>query len=377
VPENGYIRQVAADRFASETDVGVLVIGGGQAGLAMGYHLVDRGLSFLIVDANPEVGHIWRSRWDSLRLFTSAEYNDLPGKQFPGTRGTYPGKEEIADFLEAYAEEARLPMRLNTRVASLAREDGSYLARSEDAEIRARQVVIATGPFHIPFTPAISQDLDPGLPQIHSADYRNPESLPAGKTLVVGGANSGQQIALELSDSRPVELAVGQSLPTLPQRPLGRDIWWWLTMMGISRVTVGSRLGQRLSQRDVVIGGGLRELRRRGVLIRPRVVGGSGQTTTFDDGSAEAYAAIVWATGFRIDHSWIEIPEIKDERGQVRHVRGVTESPGLYMLGMTWQHTRTSALLGWVGDDAAYLADQIEAAQRGLAAPATSAQATS
>jgi putative flavoprotein involved in K+ transport len=350
-----------------KTDAEVLVIGGGQAGLAMGYHLADRGLEFLIVDANPEVGHVWRSRWDSLRLFTSAEYNNLPGMNFAGTRGGYPGKDEIADFLQAYVDEFQLPMRLNTEVTSLTREDGTYVARGQDTTISARQVVVATGPFHIPFIPPVSEELGPELPQIHSAEYGNPGSLPAGRLLVVGGANSGQQITLELSESRSVELSVGEKLPTLPQRPLGRDIWWWLTMMRVSRVTVESRLGQRLSQRDVVIGGGLRELRKRGVVIRPRVVGGSGRTVRFDDGSTGDYDAIVWATGFRVDHSWIEIPEVKDERGQVRHVRGVTESPGLYMLGMTWQYTRTSALIGWVGEDAAFLADQIEAARQASA----------
>ena len=178
---------------------------------------------------------------------------------------------------------------------------------------------------------------------------------------MVGGANSGQQIALELADSRDVEIAVGQKLPTLPQRPLGRDIWWWLTATRLARVPVSSRLGQRLSQRDVVIGGGLRELRRHGVGIRPLVTAASGRTITFEDGESADYDGVVWATGFRIDHSWIEVPEVKDERDQVRHVRGVTDSPGLYLLGMTWQYTRTSALLGWVGDDAAFLADQIEA----------------
>jgi putative flavoprotein involved in K+ transport len=376
VSPNGW----TASRVASESmnstsniETEVLVIGGGQAGLAMGHHLADRGLRFLIVDANPEVGHVWRSRWDSLRLFTSAEYNDLPGMQFPGSRGSYPGKDEIADFLAAYATEFDLPLRLGTQITSLTRQDDRYLARSEDATIWARQVVVATGPFHTPFTPAIARYLDPDLAQIHSADYRNADILPAGRTLVVGGANSGQQIALELSDSRPVEISVGEKLPTLPQRPLGRDIWWWLTAIRLPRIPVESRLGQRLSQRDVVIGGGIRELKRDGITIRPRVVGGSGRTVTFEDGSAADYEAIVWATGFKVDHSWIEIPEIKDERDQVRHRRGVTDSAGLYLLGMTWQHTRTSALLGWVGNDAAFLADEIQARYRALGAAETPA----
>ncbi len=342
-------------------DPETLVIGGGQAGLAIGHELAARDIPFLIVDANSEAGAVWRSRWDSLRLFTSTQYNHLPGMAFPGTPGAYPGKDDVADFLAAYTRQFDLPVQLDTAIRSLAREDGLYVARTNGEEIRARQVVVATGPFHVPFIPPIADQLDPQLPQIHSADYRNPDGLPRGRTLVVGAANSGQQIALELSESRPVDIAVGERLKTLPQRPLGRDIWWWLSLVRLPKITIESRLGQRLSERDVVIGGGLRELERSGVTVRPRVAGGSGRTVSFDDDSSADYEAIVWATGFRVDHSWVEIPEIKDQQSQIRHVRGVTDSPGLYVLGMTWQYARTSALLGWVGNDAAYLADQIEA----------------
>ncbi len=351
------------DTSVATEGVDVLVIGGGQAGLAMGYHLAERGLSFLIADSNPEVGHMWRSRWQSLKLFTAGQYNDLPGMSFPAARDTYPGKDDVADFLQTYAAKFELPVRLSTTVTHLSRRDGGrYRAETSTGPIEADNVVVATGPFQVPFVPDMAGELDPELTQLHSASYRNPDDLPAGRILVVGGANSGQQIALELSGSRQVDIAVGGKLPTLPQRPLGRDIWWWLTATRLARVPVSSRLGQRLSQRDVVIGGGLKELRRRGVGVRPRVVEASGQTITFEDGASSDYDGVVWATGFRIDHSWIDVPEVKDERGAVRHVRGVTESPGLYLLGMTWQYTRTSALLGWVGDDATYLADQIETA---------------
>ena len=346
-------------------DLATLVIGGGQAGLAIGHALAARGVRFLIVDANSEVGAVWRSRWDSLRLFTSAQYNGLPGMAFPGPLATYPGKDDVADFLGAYARQFDLPVQLDTKITSLAREeDGVYVARSDGEEIRARQVVVATGPFHVPFIPPIADQLDPQLSQIHSAAYRNPEGLPGGRTLVVGAANSGQQIALELSQSRPVDIAVGERLKTLRQRPLGRDIWWWLSLVRLPKITIESRVGQRLSQRDVVIGGGLRELERSGVTVRPRVAGASGRTVSFGDDSSADYEAIVWATGFRVDHSWVDIPEIKDEHGQIRHARGVTDSPGLYLLGMTWQYTRTSALLGWVGIDAAYVADRIEAGKQ-------------
>lgn len=355
--------------------VDVLVIGGGQAGLAMGYFLAERGLSFVIADANPEVGHMWRSRWQSLKLFTAGQYNNLPGMRFPADPDTYPGKDAVADFLKAYVEKFELPVRLDTAVTRLSRaDDGAYLAETTTGPIHAEQVVVATGPFQVPFVPPIAEQLEPGLTQLHSASYQSPEDLPEGRILVAGGANSGQQIALELADSRDVEIAVGQKLPTLPQRPLGRDIWWWLTATRLARVPVSSRLGQRLSQRDVVIGGGLRELRRHGVAVRPRVTDARGRTITFEGGESAEYDGIVWATGFRIDHSWIEVTEVKGERDQVRHVRGVTDSPGLYLLGMTWQHTRTSALLGWIGDDAAFLADQIEATKHAPAGSETLAE---
>jgi putative flavoprotein involved in K+ transport len=341
----------------------------------MGHHLAERGLTFVVADANPEVGHMWRSRWQSLKLFTAGQFNNLPGMGFPAARDTYSGKDAVANFLQAYVEKFELPVRLNTTVTRLSRADGGgYLAETTTGPIRADQVVVATGPFQVPFTPGIANELDPELTQLHSSSYQGPGDLPDGRSLVVGGANSGQQIALELSDSRQVEIAVGAKLPTLPQRPLGRDIWWWLTATRLARVPVSSRLGQRLSERDVVIGGGLRELRRHGVGVRPRVTRASGRTITFEDGESAEYDGIVWATGFRIDHSWIDLPEVKDERGQVQHVRGVTEALGLYLLGMTWQNTRTSALLGWVGDDATFLADQIEATKQAPAqsdAPAT------
>jgi len=336
------------------------VIGGGQAGLAMGYHLAQRGLCFEIVDAASEVGAVWRSRWDSLRAFTPAQYDNLPGLAFPAPPDTYPGKDDVAGYLQAYAARFKLPVRAGTRVTSLTRSDGVYLARAKGGAWEARQVVVATGPFQVPFIPPIAKELDPGVRQLHSAEYRNPAIMPPGRILVVGAANSGCQIAAELAATHTVELAVGQRMPAVPQRPLGRDVWWWASMLRLDRVTVGSRLGRRLASRDQVIGGGPRQLaRRHGVRIRPRATGAAGRTVRFADGAAAEFDAVVWATGFTTDHSWIDIPSVRDERGRIRHQRGITPSPGLYVLGLTWQHTRTSALLGWVRNDAAYLAGQI------------------
>src|SRR5918996_628551 len=342
----------------------VLVIGGGQAGLVMGYHLAQRGFRFKILDANAELGDTWRWRWDSLKLFTPAQYDSLPGMPFPAPKDTYPGKDEVADFLKTYAEAFGLPVQLNAAVRSLALEGGIYVARTDQDEFAAKQVVVATGPFQVPFVPELAKDFDAGVFQLHSVDYRNPGSVPEGRILIVGGANTGCQIALELSETHDVEISVGQRLPTVPQRPLGRDVWWWGTKIGLSRVPVTSRLGKRLSQRDVVIGGGLRELRKLGVNVQPRLVKVSGRSATFEGGDSTIVDAVLWATGYRTDHSWIELPDLKDERGLVKHERGVTDSPGLYLLGLSWQHTRTSALLGWVAEDAEFLAEHIEALNR-------------
>ena len=342
----------------------VLVIGGGQAGLVMGYQLAQRGLRFAILDAGTEIGDAWHRRWDSLKLFTPAQYDNLPGMPFPASRDVYPGKEDVAAFLKEYVRRFKLPVHLNATVRSLTVDGGIYSARTDAETFTSRQVVVATGPFQIPFIPAIASDFDADVVQLHSVDYRNPGSVPDGKILVVGGANTGCQITLELSASREVEISVGQRLPTIPQRPLSRDVWWWGTKLGFTRVSVASRLGRRLSQRDVVIGGGLRGLGKRGVKIRPRLDSARGHRAIFDGGDTSEVAAVLWATGYRLDHSWIDIPDLKDDRGVVVHVRGVTSSAGLYMLGLSWQHRRTSALLGWVAQDAEFVADRIESFSR-------------
>jgi putative flavoprotein involved in K+ transport len=343
----------------------VLVIGGGQAGLATGYHLAQRGSHFLIVDAAADGGEAWRNRWDSLQLFTPPQYDNLPGLRFPAALDTYPGKDAVADYLQTYAAHFQLPVQRGTTITSLTRTDGGYVAQAGEKAFHARQVVVATGPFQVPFIPPVAEGLDADLPQTHSADYRGPGGVAAGRVLVVGAGNSGCQIALELSASHRVDLSVGKAIPTMPQRLLGRDLWWWATGIGLSRVTATSRLGTRLANRDQIIGVGPRQLaRQHGVRIRPRVATATGRAVTFADGQATEYNAVVWATGFTVDHSWINIPAVKDDSGRIRHIRGVTPAPGLYMLGLTWQHTRTSALLGWVGNDAAHLAARIASYER-------------
>ncbi len=210
----------------------VVVIGGSQAGLAVGYHLAKRGLRFVILDAGSEPGQVWRSRWDSLTLFTPAQYSGLPGLAFPLPKDTYPSKDDVARYLQSYVSALDLPVRLNAKVTSLTQRDGAYAVETADEEFTASHVVVATGPFQVPFVPPIAGDLDEAVFQIHSADYRNPAQLPEGRVLVVGGGNSGFQIAEELAATRNVDLAVGKRVQSLPQRLLGRDLFWWLSGIG-------------------------------------------------------------------------------------------------------------------------------------------------
>ena len=337
----------------------VIVIGGGQAGLAIGYFLARQGRDFRILEAAPEPGAAWRERWDSLKLFTPVRYSGLPGLAFPGDPDSYPGRDDVAAYLSDYARHFHLPVNCNRTVASVCKADAVYLIETRGGTYEADQVVIATGPFQVPFVPAIAERLDPHVVQLHTSAYRSPGDVPEGRVLVVGGGNSGFQIAEELSSSRDVHLSIGSRQTPLPQRLLGRDLFWYLEATGLIRKTIDSRIGRRLSGRDTLIGSTPRALRRRGVELHPRAVAADGSTVTFSDDAKLDIRGVIWATGFRSDYSWIDA-RVFDERGRVVHRRGVTRSPGLYFLGLTWQHTRGSALIGWVKDDAHYLSQRID-----------------
>jgi putative flavoprotein involved in K+ transport len=345
---------------ASDELLDVVVIGGSQAGLATAWHLARQNLRFVVLDAGPELGDTWRSRWDSLTLFTPTQYDALPGMAFPGPADTYPGKDAVAGYLKAYAAAFNLPVRLNARVIRLGQTAEGFEIRTQDEVLRARQVVVATGPFQVPFVPPAAQRLDDSVTQLHSAGYRNPRALPPGPGLVVGGGNSGFQIAEELAATRQVDLSIATRAPILPQRLGGKDLFWWLTRLGLMQVTAESRLGRRMSSREFIIGSSRRRLRAAGVRFRPAVASADGRTVRFADGTSLDAEVVIWATGYRSDYSWIHIPGVTHDR-QVAHRRGVTEVPGLYFLGLSWQHTRGSALLGFINEDAAYLADRIAA----------------
>ena len=351
-------------------DVEVAVIGAGQAGLAIGYFLRGQGRRFVILDRAGEIASAWRERWDSLTLFTPRRYSALPGLPFPGDPDGYPTRDEVILYLERYAEIFEPPIDLNSEVKKLERShDGRFSLELEKRTITADQVLVATGPFQTPYVPKLVEKLAGDIFQTHAVGYHRPDEVPESTVLVIGGGNTGFQIAKELSATHKVELSVGSRQKPLPQRVLGRDLFWWLTKARILNKTVDSRLGRKLSTRDTLIGSSPRGLRKRyGVEVKPRVVDAERRTVRFDDGSELEVDAVIWATGYRPDYSWIKLP-IFDEDRRLRHRRGVTDVPGLYFLGLTWQHTRGSALIGWVKDDARHIAERIADYQASKARP--------
>lgn len=332
----------------------VVVVGAGQAGLALGYYLTRAGLDVLLLDRAAHVGESWARRWDSLRLFTPARYDALPGLAFPADPWSYPGKDQVAAYLAHYATRFELPVHTGTDVVRLeGTADDFRLHLAGGKTIRAARVVVATGAFGRPWTPPFAAGLDPAVAQVHTDDYQRPGLLPPGPVLVVGGANSGRQIALELARAgRTVHLSEGARLRELPQRPLGRDLFWWLTATRAIHAPATSRVGRRLRANEPVIGTPRRALRAAGVAFHPRAQGAAGSTVRFVHGQSVQTAAVVWATGYRHDDTWITTPDALDETGTLIVDDGSTPIPGLYAIGRPWQRDRGSALLGYVHRDA-------------------------
>jgi putative flavoprotein involved in K+ transport len=359
------VEPIARPEPGTDSDGGydVLVVGAGQAGLTVGHYLKQAGLRFLIVDAAEQVGSAWAQRWESLVLFTPRRYNAMPGLSFDGDPNREPTRDEVIEYLHRYATELELPVELSSRVSALEYRRGRYAADLPGRTILADQVIVATGPFQHPRIPAFASSVAPDVHQIHSTTYQRPSQIPPGRVVVIGGGNTGYQIAEELAAGHDVVLAVGSRQTPLPLRILGRQIFWWLTKLGVLGMSVESRLGRRLRERDTLIGSSPRKAKRIGIVLKPRAVDASGRSVRFADGTATDANAIIWATGYESDHSWIR-PAVTDERGHVRHRRGVTDRPGLYFLGLQWQYTRGSALLGLVSADARYIAARVIAQWR-------------
>jgi putative flavoprotein involved in K+ transport len=346
-----------------------VIVGGGQAGLATGYHLARRGRPFVILDAGRRVGDPWRGRWDSLRLFTPGRYSGLPGMPFPADPWHYPTRDEVADYLEAYAARFQLPVRGGVRVDGLTRKEERFLVSAGDRRFEADNVVVASGAYHHPRVPAFAADLDPALLQLHSTGYRRPSQLRDGGVLVVGAANSGAEIALEVSATHPTWVS-GPHPGNEPARAGGRvdrltTPALWFTFSKV--LSVDNPLGRRLRPRLLTAAAPLARVRRKdlaaaGVERVPRTVGVRDGLPVLEDGRALEVANVVWCTGFRHDFGWIDLP-VFDAGDQPRHDRGVVpEAPGLYFVGLFFLTSITSALLGGVGRDAAHVAARIAAA---------------
>ncbi len=363
--EEGAAFEALEGRSAPAESFDVLVIGGGQAGLAVGYHLAHRGLRFVILDAAERVGDAWRTRWDSLRLFTPAKFDALPGMAFPAPPNTFPTKDEMADYLEAYAARFELPVRSGLRVERLWRRDDEYVVRAGEVELRAPQVVVAMANYQRKTTPAFARELRDDIVQIHSFDYRNPSQLAPGGVLIVGAGNSGSELAMELAREHRVWMS-GRDTGHIPFRIegfLGRLILVRLVIKGIFHrvLTIGNRIGRAIRPKMIGKGGPLirvkpKDLARAGVGRVPRVAGVEDGRPRLADGRVLDVANVVWCTGFHPGFSWIDLPILGD-RGEPRHVGGIVpDAPGLYFVGLHFLYSASSAMVHGVGRDAARIA---------------------
>jgi len=344
------------------------VIGGGQAGLAVGYHLQRRGRPFVILDGSERIGDSWRTRWDSLRLYSPAGRDGLPGLPFPARATTYPTATEMGDYLEAYASHHRLPVRSGVAVESLTREEGRYRARAGDLCIEAENVVVATGVFQKPYVPTFADELDPGVTQLHSGAYRNLAQLQEGPVLVVGASHSGSDIAFEASSRHSVVLSgpdTGQ-LPVPVESRRGRMLFRGLLFVGTHVLTVETPVGRKVRPRIRHGGGPLlrhrrKDLRAAGVeRTLSRTVGVEKGLPVLDDGRVLEVRNVVWCTGFRPDYSWIRFPLALGDDGYPVQYRGAAAtSPGLYFVGLPFLHSFASMLIGGTGRDAERVAAQI------------------
>jgi len=344
------------------------IIGGGQAGLSMGYHLTRRGRPCVILDANERVGDSWRNRWDSLRLFTPGRFCGLDGKRFPGPAGTAPTKDQMADYLAAYVARFELPVRTGVKVDKLSKGGEGFVVDAGDHRFEADRVVVSTGAFHDPWTPTFADELDPQLVQLHSCDYRGPSQLREGGVLLVGAGNSGADIALDVARTHRTALSgrhpghIPFAIEGAPTRHLVRVV----RFLGHHVLTRRSPIGRRVLPKLAVGGDPLirikpKDLDTAGVECVPRLAGARDGLPLLEDGAVLDVANVIWCTGFRQSFPWIDLA-VFDDDGKPIHDRGVVAAePGLYFLGLKFQFAATSDIITGVGRDARYIAKHIDA----------------
>lgn len=348
--------------------VDTVIIGAGQSGLALGFYLAQQRRDFVILDAGTRVGEAWRSRWDSLRLFTPAKYNGLPGLPFPGDPLAFPTKDEQADYLEDYASRFHLPVRPNTAVTRLTHDGQRFQVTAGTQRWTAANVVLATGACQLPRTPGFAADLPSDVVQLHSRDYRNPAQLKHGPVLVVGVGNSGAEIALETSRTHESWLAGKPSgeLPFRHGRAAARFVFPVVRFAGLHVLTTNTPVGRRAlpkiaSMARPLIRTKLADLRAAGVHLVPRVTGVGDGDVMLDGGQRLRVANVIWCTGFTEAYPWLDIQALPANWREQQH-RGIVDAlPGLYLLGKELIFAEASETLPGVGRDAKYLAKRLAA----------------
>ncbi len=347
--------------------VKTVVIGGGQAGLSVGYHLAKRSLPFVILDANERIGDSWRARWDSLRLFTPARYNGLDGMTFPAPPHSFPRKDEMADYLEAYAARFDLPVRTGVRVNGLSRNGNGFVVDAGIRRFEADNVVVAMANYQCPRVPSFARELDPGIVQLHSSEYRNPSQLQDGGVLIVGAGNSGSEVAMEVARDHPTWMS-GRSTGHIPFRIEGTAARLLLVRLVIRflfhRVlTVRTPMGRKLRPKVLTRGGPLvrvkpTDMASAGIERVPKTAGVKDGQPVLEDGRVLDVANVIWCTGYEAGFSWIDLPVLGEE--EPMHERGIVNSqPGLYFVGLHFLYALSSTMIHGVGRDAERIAKAI------------------
>ena len=348
-----------------------IVIGGGQAGLSVGYHLAERGINFLILDANNRIGNAWRNRWDSLRLFTPARYVELPGMRFPGNGETFPTKDQIADYLEGYADRFQLPVQCGVKVDRLWKDGGHFVINAGRLQYEADNVVIAMANYQVPQIPSFAQDLDPGILQLHPQSYKNPWQLQEGGVLVVGVGNSGADIAIDVARSHQAWIAGKESghIPWDINNSFARKIAFpIIRFLGHHVLTLSTPVGRKkrpqlLDRATPLIRVKPKDLIDAGIQRVGRVAGTQDGKPLLEDGRTLEVKNVIWCTGYEPGFSWIDLP-VFDETGRPAHERGISKVPGLYFVGLHFQYAMSSATLIGIGRDAEYIVKAVETRSR-------------
>lgn len=329
------------------------IIGGGQAGLATAYWAKQRGLDYQLFEANTSIGESWRNRYDSLELFTPRAYSSLPAMPMRGDQNGYPTKDEVADYLEEYAAQNELTVKLGEPVTELRKTSDLFQIATPRGTYQSKAAVVATGPFQTPRTPDWHDQL--AVQQMHSADYRNPDQITGHKVLVVGGGNSGAQIAEELAKQHDVTMAVAGTMRFMRAKILGQGLFTWLDKTGLLNAPTGSIGANILRKRgDPIIGTSLKSLIAEGkVTVKPVAESGTGDTIRFADATSGTFDSVIWCTGYTLEYPWLNIPKALDERGQPKQIGGIAvDVERLCFMGLGWMRSRNSALIGGVGRDA-------------------------